>query len=438
MAKQKALTLNLTTLRNLKKVKKDTVHTFTGSDRGIRLRQSPTGKKTWVIRYTLNGKGYPRTVGHFDNESLSPAPSGVDPTALSIEQVRTLHRRYKQLASQGIDPTLVKENPIDETAGGTVRQLIDVYLHWHTLKGTAPENLRNIENSINYNIGELEHKLVREVVPNDIRDIKQIIIDRGAPSAADSFKSYIQAAFGIAVYWDDVQYPNKPDINFGISVNPCATISDKYAIVDVISSKSTRNLSFDEIHALVNSPDIPQTMILRIKLILSMGQRIKQVLLAPMSEIDFEGRTWTWTADRMKNKRGNKKIPPRPHAIPLTDFHIDLIKQCYALVGSKGEYLFPKNNNPKNGPVTSYTNIRGVLSEYCKKNNVEHFNPSDLRRTFKTRGGQIGLAKDALDKVQHHSVGDVSNRVYNQYEYMTEKLETLNVWCDKLEEVFKS
>jgi len=83
---------------------------------------------------------------------------------------------------------------------------------------------------------------------------------------------------------------------------------------------------------------------------------------------------------------------------------IDLIDQVRVLHGRKGSYLFPKYGDPdKPGPMSRHVLSRNVL-KLCADTGVTKFVPRDLRRTVKTRMGELGIAKDIRDRLQNDGV----------------------------------
>jgi hypothetical protein len=62
----------------------------------------------------------------------------------------------------------------------------------------------------------------------------------------------------------------------------------------------------------------------------------------------------------------------------------------------------------------------------------------DLRRTVKTRMGELGIPKDIRDRLQNHALQDVSTRHYDRYDYLPEKRKALENWCQRLSAVVAS
>ena len=52
----------------------------------------------------------------------------------------------------------------------------------------------------------------------------------------------------------------------------------------------------------------------------------------------------------------------------------------------------------------------------------------DLRRTWKTLAGKAGVSKEIRDRLQNHTLQDVSSKHYDRWQYMPEKREGMNKW----------
>jgi hypothetical protein len=52
----------------------------------------------------------------------------------------------------------------------------------------------------------------------------------------------------------------------------------------------------------------------------------------------------------------------------------------------------------------------------------------DLRRTWKTLAGQAGLSKEIRDRIQNHTLQDVSSKSYDRWNYMPEKRAAMKKW----------
>ncbi len=47
--------------------------------------------------------------------------------------------------------------------------------------------------------------------------------------------------------------------------------------------------------------------------------------------------------------------------------------------------------------------------------------------------GKLGINKSIRDIIQNHALNDVSSKHYDRWDYMPEKQEALEKWCNHLE-----
>ena len=52
----------------------------------------------------------------------------------------------------------------------------------------------------------------------------------------------------------------------------------------------------------------------------------------------------------------------------------------------------------------------------------------DLRRTWKTLTGEIGLSLDIRNRIQGHALQDVGSRHYDRHSYLPEKRAAMEQW----------
>lgn len=69
---------------------------------------------------------------------------------------------------------------------------------------------------------------------------------------------------------------------------------------------------------------------------------------------------------------------------------------------------------------------------------IDKFLPRDLRRTFKTLAGKAGISKEIRDRLQNHSLNDVSSLHYAKYDYLKEKRAAMDIWNDYLTRILNN
>jgi hypothetical protein len=66
---------------------------------------------------------------------------------------------------------------------------------------------------------------------------------------------------------------------------------------------------------------------------------------------------------------------------------------------------------------------------------MQSFSPRDIRRTFKTVAGSLGISLEMRNRLQGHAMTDVGSVHYDRYGYLPEKREAMLAWTDGLAEI---
>jgi len=435
--------------------------------KGLTLAITPAGTKTFWIKYTIHGKKRQHKLGVWPDYSLDQAridarafreklSTGEDP-GREYKAIQGEVRNEQQLRSAAYDVLedlikgvpdaelaamrLVREssgnNPLDldtplsakerltvyrEAGNSTVAALFTLY-EADLLAGgkLTKEMLAAYAKDIAPYIGT---KPADQVTPDDIADLLDHIVSRGAIRKSDIVRGYLMRAFNLGrkAQYSTLWRSSSPAFN--IAANP----------VDVIEKAGEynprdRELSAGEVKALWSGLDaafqVPTA--LAIKLILATGARVTEILEAKQSEFDLDAGVWALPMDRWKIRKKAKHT--QPHLTPLTPFHIALIKQAKQLAGDS-EYLFP---NRKGDAPMAYRSLNQAIRRFCDRTGFEVFVTKDLRRTFKTLTGGCGLSLEIRNRLQGHAFQDIGSRNYDRFGYWEQKQEAMQVWAESLE-----
>jgi integrase len=153
------------------------------------------------------------------------------------------------------------------------------------------------------------------------------------------------------------------------------------------------------------------------------GQRPYELASSKWTAINWESKTLLITADISKNKK--------PHLIPLTDTALHILTK--QKVNSGIGFIFPHRLSEERH--INLESLSRATNRYSEKSGIRSFIPRDIRRTCKTLMGELGISKSIRDRLQNHSLQDVSSKHYDRYEYMPEKLRALEVWERELNSV---
>lgn len=379
---------------------------------GFTIRVMPSGAKTWLFIYTLDGKRREMNLGHYPQVTLADA--------------RIKFGQAYELFKNGKDPATIEQDKKTERRNApTISELVDEYLirHAKKFKRSWQEDERVLKREV---VPAWGKRKAADIKKRDINLLLEEIVDRGAPVMANNTFKIIRKMFNYAVEKDLLPF------------SPAAGVKLPSPKVE-----RDRVLSEEEIRTLWNnlsSASMTEHTRRALKLVLVTAQRPVEVTGMHSSEID--GRWWTIPADRAKNGR--------THRVYLTDMALELIGEV------NGSYVFPCPHESKHKPMSRHALSRAVVNncpsgcvndcEICtngdckadgrllqdkNKLGIAHFTPHDLRRTAATSMAPLKIMDEVIDAVLNHQKTGVI-KIYNQYRYDEEKKAALEAWEQKL------
>lgn len=395
-------------------------------DSGVRgegrlgIKVFPTGKKSFIYIYYIDGVKKTLTIGTYPNPSLGEA--------------RELARELGSKVKNGLDPKAEKEKlkeqkRIDEIEAnrkaeaearqGSVKQLFTAYTDNMKAEGkrTYEQVLSDLEKET-YPIVPALTK-ANQVTSQHIKLILAKMIQRGAPTHSNRVRSYLHAAFSYGLKHDNDPANMSGEALFYLNSNPVTNVPKQKAAEKVRDEYFKK----EEIKALFADLDDPAggfspVMRLLIKVLFySCGQRVFEILNTQWSHVDLEKQVLEFPPDITKNKRW--------HVVPITETLKNLLLELNQFTG-KSDYLFPVRGNADK-PMPS-TSAAQSLRRYCDNKAITRRQPRDIRTTVKTLMGEIGIDKGIRDKLQHHVTNDVSAKHYDKYDYLKEKRQAAERW----------
>ena len=367
---------------------------------GFGVRVSPAGRKSWVYLYRFDGRPRRMTLGVYPRMGLAKARAAYGKARGLLEE---------QQRDPGAEHVRARQ---ERHAAPTVNDLAAVYVErWaKPNKRSWREDLRKLQTDVCPIIG---HKKADDVTRRDIRDVLDVIVDRGAPVAAGRVLAVVRKMYRWALSEDLV------------TRNPCDALK-----MPALAKDRDRVLSEAEIRqlwaALDNRRQVAMTRQTRLclKLMLVTAQRRVEVATARWADIDLTKRWWIIPKEVAKN---NKQ-----HRVPLSPLAIRLLKTAKAeSQGNEGQdYVFPKGC----GPIRPESVTKSVRYN-ADRLKLDDFTPHDLRRTAATQMAELGTPVAIIGRVLNHSEKSTTGvtAVYNRYSYDPEKRKALNAWARRLE-----
>ena len=384
-----------------------------GGVKGFGITIAPAGSKTFFLGYTAPGTRKRTQI------NLGRYPS------ISLKDARQKAHDARESLSRGIDPReQAKAQAIANEAlknRGTVSDLFDLYVRDLELdkKRSSREVRRIYEKHIGPMIG---NQLVADTTADDILDVVTPIVRRGSSVHADNVRAYLRAAFELGIHAKNIARWRGQIPNFDIAHNPVAATRRAVKRKPV----GTRSLDWMEVSEIWSAPGLSHSSRLSLKLLISTGQRVEEVLHASWNEFDLAENLWIIPAERRKTRSSSSE----PHVVPLTAFHTNLLDKVRA-TNEEGDWLFPHQdqNQPRNADALCQATRR-----FCERNRIKSFAPRDCRRTFKTLAGSIGIDLELRNRLQGHAMTDVGSVHYDRWSYLPQKREAMSIWASELEQ----
>jgi len=416
---------------------------------GLRLLVSPSGTKSWLMRFRSPVERDQKGDGKARNLTLGPVADGSGAghgppkigLSLTLVDARALATDVIRKIRHGVDPVLERRAEKHAVAATiTSNKVEDVFAQFlakHVRKrrrgtpvrestrrktgrllGLEPETddlsswiLRKPKSGV---LAFWSGRAIGTITKRDVLHLVDSMVARGAPVGANRTLSALKTAFTWAVKRDIIQ------------ASPCDHIDAPSP-----ETPQDRELSGQELVAIWRAADrIGYPYGRMIQVLMLTGQRLDEVLAAVWSEFDFTGRVWIIPGERTKNGR--------EHRVPLSAPVLAIIESLPKIVSQVG-YLFTVSGNV---PCSNLSRLKrrldvAALDELQKINPETELAPwrqHHMRHTLKTWMQRARIPKDVRNAVQNHYDGDM-DELYGHYSFEKEKREALEKWAQHVAEI---
>lgn len=362
--------------------------------RGLVLRVSPTGAKSWTVVYSREADGEKRrlTLGQFP--------------AIPLEKARRKALDAVMAIADGDDPSADKRA---KKAAMTFADLAGLYVDRYAKrqKKSWEQDERLLRVDVLPTIGA---KKMAAVTKRDVLDVIENKAEAGHLTSANRLLAVVRKLCNWAVAEDY------------LAVSPAMGVKPRSKPVS-----RDRVLVPGEIAKVWNAlPGAAVRDITRdcFRLLLLTGQRSGEVSGMRRGEIDIDARTWTIPADRVKNGRA--------HVVPLSTMALTIIERRLEVIDEERDApLFAHIGEPM--PSNALAHACRLKLQVLEDQWTTH----DLRRTVATQMAEIGILPHVIESVLNHISGFKSGvaGVYNRNAYEPEKRAALDAWAQRLEEI---
>jgi integrase len=348
--------------------------------RGLALRIQPSGSRSWVVVYNRHGRTRWLTLGAAD--------------AIGLTDARMLAAKAILAVAQGQDPAAEKRA---ERTAGTFADLAQRYVEQYAMKHNKSWRQGDalVRRFALPRWGKLHATTITRA------DVKQMMARVKAPVVANQTKAAISAIFTWAI---------KEDL---ATTNPCK----------LVESNPTRSreriLSASELPKFWQAfGELDPARGAALKAILLLGQRPGEV--AHMRHEHIIDGWWQMPGEPVPTLQwlGTKNGESHRVWIP---------KSAQALLGTPSSIglVFA---GPRGGPIPR---LDDAMREICEKLGVERATPHDLRRTHGSTVTGLGFGRDAMNRVQNHKEGGVTD-TYDRHGYAEENKRVMEAVAERL------
>jgi integrase len=346
----------------------------------------------WMAQQWRDGKRLKKKLGSYPSMSLSKA-----------REVFT--RDFADMIQKGRSIKLA-----GDTRPGTVADLFEAYVAH--LKSAAKSSWKDAEKNLNKVADTLgRNRLARDIEPEEITDVIRPIYERGKRSMADHVRSYIRSAYSWGMK-SEHDYRSASQRRFRLVYNPAAGIPTE---PKKVGTRWLDEEEFVRLYGWLECPDAPvhPPYTRAVRILMLTGQRVEEIARLHVDQWDAKERIIDWS----KTKNG------KPHAIPVPEVAAELIE---SIKPNAHGWFFPSATDATK-PV-SHGTLYSFMWRQREREVIPVVTNRDLRRTWKTLAGQAGISKEIRDRIQNHTLQDVSSKSYDRWNYMPEKRAAMKKW----------
>jgi integrase len=365
--------------------------------KGLSLRVTEKGVKSFIIRKRINGKLALNTLGRYP--------------AMTIEQARKKARQTLNSYSAGANPN--NEERDSHIKSITLGQTMNDYIHGRNAQ-LKPKTISDYNILFNRFLSEWANKELKSITRDMVSKKHAHIGDRSVYRANATMR-LLRALFNYAAgaYEDSKGEPI-------VVHNPVQRISHNKSWYKETSRSNIiqpNDLSkwFDAVKALPENKNngirvnISNTVSDYLLFILFSGLRQSEAAGLLWSDVDFNNKLFT-----VRDTKNHSD-----HTLPLSDYLYSLLKTRN--LNSNGLYVFA-GANPNKSIVNPYKQIKKV-----REDSGVHFTQHDLRRTFATIADSLEIQHHIIKRLMNHSNNDVTSK-----HYIKPSIETLRKPMDKI------
>jgi len=365
---------------------------------GLYLQIKPGGARSWIYRFTLNGRTRDMGLGALADVSLVKAREkasaaralvndGIDP----IEHTR----------AQAVIPAAPKQN-----SSPTFEEVAESYMADRLKRVRSRGQWR--QTLMDYAYPVIGKMPVDEIETNDVLAVLKPIWETKCETAA-RLRGRIERILARATV-EGLRRGANPATWRGHLQEALPARSEVQPV------QHFRAMDFKTVPAfMVELGQIDTVGAMALRFLILTAARTGEVLGAQWPEIDWMENTWTVPAVRAKTGRH--------HVVPLSTGALAVLRSVEPLHGVSGDFVFPGS---KGGRLWS-TTLLVLLQQQMNRAVTAH----GFRSTFRDWCGDEGdVPRELAEASLAHVIKDTTERAYRRKSAVERRRKVMQAWCD--------
>ncbi|EUD12111.1 site-specific integrase [Providencia alcalifaciens] len=387
-------------LRKLHNVKRDSLKEFPDGQ-GLSARVTTNGMIVFQYRYRFNRKPRRMTLGEY----------GV----ITLKEARDLAQEARKELAQGNDPIITRSMTIDGefsklTISECIKEWIDSPQAQKLVKLDSWK--RAFDRHVIPSVGKM---IAEDMTVSHWRPMFKRMRDNGAATLSTMMLSKLKQVLSYCIRIGKLNHNSLSELR-------SEDVGEKVGQVK-------RYLSDKEIALFWKSVDKTKMSVqnkIFIKLVLLTGCRGVELRMAKKSDFDLDNQVWHVPAEISKTRE--------PFNRGLSNKSVSLLKEAFEIYPSF-EQAFPPAAIQEDRPMSASVLLQ-MAKQVGVKMGVDDWSTHDLRRTAKTKMGELGVLPHVSEKILGHKLAGIL-AVYDRYEYIKEQIEAANMLADHIEQLSK-
>ncbi len=375
---------------------------------GLFVEVLPSGSKVWRFKYHLDGKREKVTIGAYP--------------AIGIKAARDRHEELRALVERGQSPAKVKQTSAAERQLGidravTFKTFASVWIEKKLANRATTYRAQIVRWLDTFVYPEIGDKALGEVLPRHVLPILEKL--EGTPTTADRVRVIVQQIYDFAI------------LRLLVDTNPARPLRGAVVVPAKTHHVHLVDKQIGLFWRVLKKQGANLVTVAAAQLLLLTMTRKMELLRAKWSEFDLDAEQWDVPAKRMKLRR--------VHRVYLSRQAIEILRRLEPLTRLAGEqdvdgdggYVFPSVYKWRGGVHLGEATLNALFWR-LDLDGVK-FAPHGLRGTAATHLREKRVARDVVELLLSHAVGDETEAAYSHLQLAEERKKALQFLADEVE-----